>query len=301
MRIFRETTVYSATEAAEAMYYMGLAGWDCSEMVDGLSGVLNLAAASGRHPTFDGTALPLPDSYDVSMSDVEADSGGETEAGTYQRDVVRFGIREISVKFSVSKRWLGVLTGFKQQVSITVDYFDPETVDIVTTEMYISDDFLEAVQKNTRNYYWSGTITTTDGTVYEFDYDDILKGSGYITAQCCGSTEIELGGVYSAELGITLFSDVDRYTLEDAIITLSCFLRLSDGNYEEVPMGIFEMSEANQTLRRIEITAYDYMLRFEEDFNGFQSTGTAYDFINLCCTACSVEMAQTQDEFPSAT
>jgi len=38
------------------------------------------------------------------------------------------------------------------------------------------------------------------------------------------------------------------------------------------------------------------MLRFETSFNGFQSTGTAYDFINLCCLACSVEMAQTQDE-----
>ena len=160
----------------------------------------------------------------------------------------------------------------------------------------VSDAFLEAVQKNTRNYYWSGTITTTDGTVYEFGYDDILKGSGYITAQCCGSTEIELGGVYSAELGITIFSEVDRYTLENAVIELSCFLRLSDGTYEEVPMGIFEVSEANRTLRCIEITAYDYMLRFEEDFNGFQSTGTAYDFINLCCTACSVEMAQTQGE-----
>ena len=105
--------------------------------------------------------------------------------------------------------------------------------------------------------------------------------------------------MYLVELGITLFSDVDRYTLEDAVIELSCFLRLADGSYEEVPMGIFEVSEANRTLRCIEITAYDYMLRFEEDFNGFQSTGTAYDFINLCCTACSVEMAQTQDEIES--
>lgn len=38
---------------------------------------------------FDGTVLPLPDSYDVSLSAVEADSSGETEAGTTQRDVVR--------------------------------------------------------------------------------------------------------------------------------------------------------------------------------------------------------------------
>ncbi|MCD7882775.1 MAG: hypothetical protein LUI87_03565, partial [Lachnospiraceae bacterium] len=37
----------------------------------------------------------------------------------------------------------------------------------------------------------------------------------------------------------------------------------------------------------------------EKDFNGFQSTGTAYDFINLCCLACSVEMAQTQEEIES--
>ena len=33
---------------------------------------------------FDGIALPLPDSYDVSLSAVEADSSGETEAGTTQ-------------------------------------------------------------------------------------------------------------------------------------------------------------------------------------------------------------------------
>ncbi|MCC8044185.1 MAG: phage tail tape measure protein [Clostridiales bacterium] len=41
-----ETTKFSATEAAEALYYMGLAGWDADEMVSGLPGVLNLAAAA---------------------------------------------------------------------------------------------------------------------------------------------------------------------------------------------------------------------------------------------------------------
>ncbi len=40
-----------------------------------------------QYLTFDGTALPLPDSYEVQMDDVEADFGGETEAGTVQRDV----------------------------------------------------------------------------------------------------------------------------------------------------------------------------------------------------------------------
>lgn len=109
----------------------------------------------------------------------------------------------------------------------------------------VSDAFLSVVKANTRKYYWTGRITTKSGDVYDFDQDDIVKGSGYITSQCCGSTEIELGTVYAAEMGISLFSKIDRYTLEDAIITLTYHLQLSDGSYEEVPMGIFEVSEDN--------------------------------------------------------
>lgn len=42
------TTVFSATEASDAMYYMSLAGWDAQESMDGISGVMDLAAASGE-------------------------------------------------------------------------------------------------------------------------------------------------------------------------------------------------------------------------------------------------------------
>lgn len=40
-----EKTVYTATEASDALYYMGLAGWDANESVAALGPVLNLAAA----------------------------------------------------------------------------------------------------------------------------------------------------------------------------------------------------------------------------------------------------------------
>ena len=63
----------------------------------------------------------------------------------------------------------------------------------------VSEAFLRAVQENTRRYYWTGKITTKGGAVYPFGYEDIVKGSGYISAQCCGSAEIELGTVYAAE------------------------------------------------------------------------------------------------------
>ena len=44
---FGESTVFSASECADALGYMALAGWDAQESADGLPGVLNLAAASG--------------------------------------------------------------------------------------------------------------------------------------------------------------------------------------------------------------------------------------------------------------
>ena len=42
------TTKYSASEAAEAMNYMAMAGWKTEEMLSGVEGVMNLAAASGE-------------------------------------------------------------------------------------------------------------------------------------------------------------------------------------------------------------------------------------------------------------
>lgn len=42
------TTKFSATQSAEALKYMAMAGWKTNDMVDGLGGVMNLAAASGE-------------------------------------------------------------------------------------------------------------------------------------------------------------------------------------------------------------------------------------------------------------
>ena len=160
----------------------------------------------------------------------------------------------------------------------------------------VSDGFLRAVKSNTRKYYWTGTIVTRGGMTYEFGAKEIVKGSGYISRQCCGSTEIELGTVYAAEMGITLLSDIDRYTLEDAQVTLVFHLVLADDSVEDVPMGVFEVSEANRLAKCLELKAYDFMLRFDKSFNGFETVGTAYDFIALCCKRCKVEFANKRAE-----
>lgn len=41
-------TKFSASEASEAMSYMAMAGWETQDMLDGIEGIMNLAAASGE-------------------------------------------------------------------------------------------------------------------------------------------------------------------------------------------------------------------------------------------------------------
>ena len=42
------STKFSATESADALNYMAMAGWKTEQMMDGLEGIMNLAAASGE-------------------------------------------------------------------------------------------------------------------------------------------------------------------------------------------------------------------------------------------------------------
>lgn len=97
---------------------------------------------------FDGENLPLPDSYEVELSDVEADSGGETEAGTIQRDVVRHGVAAIPLSFSVTSAWLAKLSAYMKQSKIAVQYFDTQTLEMKPAEMYI-DGFKAKLKKDT--------------------------------------------------------------------------------------------------------------------------------------------------------
>lgn len=160
----------------------------------------------------------------------------------------------------------------------------------------VSDKFMDAVQKNTRTFYWTGSITTKTNQTYEFGNDDIVKGSGYINRQCCGNTEIELGTVYAAEMGISLYLDIDRYTLEEAEIRLSFHLVYEDETEEEVPMGVFYVAEANRCIKTLELKAYDGMLSLDKNFSKGLSSAYPYEFLSLLSKACHIELAQTKEE-----
>ena len=96
-----------------------------------------------------GTALPVQkDDYSVDYSDVVADSGGVTEAGTTIRDVIREGVPSISVTLPVSAVWLKRLRKMKKEPSLDVEWLDPDTGELSSGTMYM-DGFKVSLKHDT--------------------------------------------------------------------------------------------------------------------------------------------------------
>ena len=126
-------------------------------------------------------------------------------------------------------------------------------------------------------FTWSGTITTKAGRVYPFENKDIVKGSDMSPA----SAPVPPKSSWAPSMrqsSVSLFSDVDRYSLEDAEVRLNFHMSLPDGNTEDVPMGIFYVAEANRQIKTLELKAYDAMLNFERPTTRISPAATLFDF-----------------------
>ena len=66
---------------------------------------------------------------------------------------------DISVSFSVSPKWLRLLTAYSKMPKIAVKYFDTETLELKDTEMYITG-FKAALKKDT-SYKGLWTVSFT--------------------------------------------------------------------------------------------------------------------------------------------
>ena len=159
-----------------------------------------------------------------------------------------------------------------------------------------SEEYKIAIKKNSRKFYWTGNIILKDKTIIPFINKDILKGSGYIHRSCSGSSELEIGTVYAGEFGISLFSNIDRYSLEESKLELFYNQELENKKIETIPMGIFDVTEANRSKKILELKGYDYMLRFDKNFPVTDTFGTAFELLTLSCEKCKVELGMTEDE-----
>ena len=186
----------------------------------------------------------------------------------------------------------------------------------------VSEQYKSAIRRQTRKFEWYGTITTKNGRIYHFTNKDIVKGSGTLTRSCAGSTSLELGSVYAAELDISLYLDVDRYSLYDAEIDLSfvCQHHVKNiwnnlrsftwgamhtrtwndrGPTETIPMGKFVVAEATRTLTVLQLKAYDYMLKFDKNMKNSGTVRTPYEWLKYACEVCNVPLGVTEAQVVS--
>lgn len=165
----------------------------------------------------------------------------------------------------------------------------------------VSNAFLQKIRENTREYYWTGTIITTHGTRYTFQNADILKGSAYINHKSCSADEMEIGSVNAAEMKITLFNNIDRYTLMDAEVRLTYHLRIDENTVEDVPMGVFIVTEANRNIKTLELVGYDRMLLLDKEFSVTDMVGTPYQILHLIAEACGIVLEQSEQQIKALT
>lgn len=154
----------------------------------------------------------------------------------------------------------------------------------------VSEEYLKQTKRKVQTFRLAGTVNKI-----AFTNHDILSGSFTITNQCSEQNDVKIGSVYIGELKCTFKPDLQVPDWTNAQIVVSEGLLIGD-KWEDVPLGIYTVSEANDTEYGIDITAYDNMAHFNRSCSVDITIGTPYELLTLACTTCEAELGMTQAE-----
>lgn len=137
-----------------------------------------------------------------------------------------------------------------------------------------------------------GTITLPDTTVINITDADLLQNSLYMTEQCASGENIEIGGVYAAELGLSLITPlVNPYALTGAVVDLDFGVLTGISTWEDVPLGIFNSAIPERKIDSVKLTAYDNVIKLDCALGATLTTGTPYQLINSACGTAGITLA----------
>lgn len=163
----------------------------------------------------------------------------------------------------------------------------------------VSEEYLKQTKRKVQTFRLTGTVNKI-----AFTNHDILSGSFTITNQCSEQNDVKIGSVYIGELKCTFKPDLQVPDWTNAQIIVSEGLLIGGTAWEDVPLGVYTVSEANDTEYGVDITAYDNMARFNRSCTVDITIGTPYELLTLACTTCEVELGLTQadvDALPNGT
>ena len=123
--------------------------------------------------------------------------------------------------------------------------------------------------------------------------NNVLTGSLTISKKCSENNKVSIGSVFISELTATL-KDIDIIDWDNAEIYIEEGLKLPDGSYEYIPLGIFNVTEAYVSTVGWDITAYDDMAKFDKSCDVDVTTGLPYDLLVMACNKCDVTFGMTR-------
>ena len=159
----------------------------------------------------------------------------------------------------------------------------------------VSDAYLKQIKNDVQTFRLRGKIGNVDFTEH-----DILTGSFEITNQCSEQNEVKIGSVYIAELKCTVRSGIGISNWKNVQITPYEGLEL-ETEYEDVPLGVYTVSSAEDTEYGTDIVAYDNMSKFTKKCGVSTTQGTPYELLMLACDTCKVELGMTENELEEFT
>ena len=140
----------------------------------------------------------------------------------------------------------------------------------------------------------SDIVCEIDGTEYGSEY--ILGGSFTITNQCTDVQDITLGAVYVGQFSATFQipeTSIARTSWRGRTI-VATYKLWTGSEYEDLPLGVFNVTEVTYTTQGTKVIAYDNMTKFDRNCNYASTGGKAFDLLSIACSACGMVMATTQ-------
>lgn len=158
------TTKFTAKESAEAFNYMAMAGWNAEQMTDGISGILNLAAASGEDLATTSdivtdalTAFGLKASDATHFSDVlaQASSSANTDVGMMGETFKYVASMAGSLSYSIED--VALMTGLMANSGIKSTQAGTALNSVLTRLATNSSGAADAIAELGVNFYDSST------------------------------------------------------------------------------------------------------------------------------------------------
>lgn len=163
----------------------------------------------------------------------------------------------------------------------------------------VSDSYINAVRATTRSDNIYGTLTFPDNSTLELTTSNISEGGVSITKQCIDGDELEFGKALLGELSLSIRSDKSRYAFYDSTISLTYQVKLNDGTWEDVPLGIYTVTEAIKQGVLVNLTAYDNLHLLDIKLGSTVLNGDLYSIFELISADTKLELGFDEDYIKS--